>query len=260
MYRYELHLHTRNGSGCGVAIPADYVDYYRSRGYTGVVVTDHFYHGYTRIDRSLPWREFVRAFATGYQELKAAAPDDFDVFFGFEHRFFEGSDEYLILGVTPEWVEENECLRDLPPHLFFPHVHRAGGFIIQAHPYRERDYIKTIRLVKEGIDAIEVINSANEPETCRRALELARNLHLPMVGASDIHWTDHEGFQVSGIELPYRAHTVEQLIGAIRAGDHKIIVPENKMGYESLPLTDPTLPVWMLQGESFVETNNYYWN
>ncbi len=259
MYRYELHLHTKIASACGHAAPADYIPYYRERGFQGICVTDHFYYGNTAIDRTLPWNEFVTQFCYGYYETKAAATPDFDVFFGWEHHFPFGQDEYLILGLTPEWLLAHEEIHTMQRHEFFPYVRRAGGFVIQAHPYRERDYIRNIILAGDQVDAIEAYNAGNEESTCRRALELARNLNLPMVGGSDIHDTQNKDFELSGISLPYRAKTVEDLIGAIRRRECEIIVPKKGEGWQDLPLTPPNLAVIALQGTELIETDNYFY-
>ena len=59
MYKYELHMHTKEGSACGKTSGADMVDFYIENGYAGMVVTDHFYHGNTtqyveKIAQSVP--------------------------------------------------------------------------------------------------------------------------------------------------------------------------------------------------------------
>ena len=53
-YRYETHLHTRQGSACGTSSGAEHARHYLDAGYQGIFVTDHFFRGNTAIDRSLP--------------------------------------------------------------------------------------------------------------------------------------------------------------------------------------------------------------
>ena len=45
---------------------------------------------------------------------------------------------------------------------FFDTIHKAGGYVIQAHPFRERVYISDIRLSLDYVDAIEVYNGAQD--------------------------------------------------------------------------------------------------
>ena len=47
-YIYETHLHTSEGSACGHAKAVDIVHAYKDAGYTGIIITDHFFYGNTR--------------------------------------------------------------------------------------------------------------------------------------------------------------------------------------------------------------------
>ena len=44
-YIYETHLHTSEGSACGVTTGAEAVRAYKKIGYSGIFVTDHFFNG-----------------------------------------------------------------------------------------------------------------------------------------------------------------------------------------------------------------------
>ena len=44
-YIYETHLHTSEGSACGRSKAADIVHAYKAAGYTGIIITDHFFYG-----------------------------------------------------------------------------------------------------------------------------------------------------------------------------------------------------------------------
>ena len=83
MYKYELHMHTSEGSACAISNGAEMAEFYINQGYAGMVVTDHFYRGNTAPSRDLPWKEFIEAYSQGYYAAKKAAKGyDFDVFFG----------------------------------------------------------------------------------------------------------------------------------------------------------------------------------
>ena len=43
-YKYETHLHTCQGSACGRLTGEEQADLYKGFGYTGIVVTDHFFN------------------------------------------------------------------------------------------------------------------------------------------------------------------------------------------------------------------------
>lgn len=218
MYRYELHMHTSEGSACGRSTGAEMAEFYIRNGYSGAVVTDHFIHGNTRPDKNLSWDDYIDAYASGYYNMKTAACGrDFDVFFGIEEKL-DGWDEYLVLGITPEWLKKHPELKTLRGKDFFALMHSAGAFIIHAHPYRERDYMKsqTVILRPNDVDAIEVRNCGNTPECDRRGYEYAVRTGLPMTGGSDRHLADPDK-PSSGVEVPNRCHTAAELIDAIRS-------------------------------------------
>ena len=70
-YKYETHLHTVQGSACGWLTGAEMARIFKNGGYTGIVITDHFFGGNTAIDRSLPWEQWVEQFCKGYESAKA---------------------------------------------------------------------------------------------------------------------------------------------------------------------------------------------
>ena len=81
----------------------------------------------------------------GYADAKRAGDrEGLKVFFAWEET--KDGDDYLIYGLTPEWLlahpEIEGCTRKRQLEL----VHEAGGCVIQAHPFRQRDYIRRILL------------------------------------------------------------------------------------------------------------------
>lgn len=240
MYKYELHLHTKEASACARSGGADLVDFYIENGYQGMVVTDHFYHGNTAADRDLPWEDFITEYCRGYEAAKSAAEGrDFDVFFGIEEKFALW-DEYLVLGITPEFLKAHPEIRDMRGKDFFEFMHKAGAFIIQAHPYRERAYMRaeTVMLRPNDVDAIEAYNCGNTPECNRRGYEYAKATGLPMTGGSDRHAASGDGF--SGVVLPFRPSNIHELIEAIRTRKTEVINLEEAIKPE---LTEPNFTV-----------------
>ena len=104
MFYYELHLHTNAASLCSIVEPEEYIQFYINHGYSGIVVTDHFYYGNTAVNRCLPWDMFIDEYCEGYYRAKREGDKyDFTVLFGFEQKFIDGNDEYIVLGISPEW-------------------------------------------------------------------------------------------------------------------------------------------------------------
>lgn len=171
-YRYETHLHTKEVSACARTKAVDYISFYQDRGYSGIIVTDHFFHGNCGIARDLTWKEWVEAYCRGYELAKEEGDKrGFSVFFGLEENF-EG-DEYLVYGLTKEWLLAHFEIMQRDRREYYQLLHEAGALVVQAHPCRERSYLSDVHLNPYFVDAAEVINMGNEPYQDGLALEYA---------------------------------------------------------------------------------------
>jgi len=109
-----MHLHTDEVSPCGKVPAAEAVKVHRDAGYDGLVVTDHF-GGYPLDDFPGSPREKVERFLVGYWLAKEAGEKyGVKVFFGAEPRLEEGPEDFLIYGLTPEFLLENPLIYTLP--------------------------------------------------------------------------------------------------------------------------------------------------
>ena len=211
-YLYETHLHTAEASACGRAQGKDYIAYMLERGYSGIIVTDHFFNGNSRVPRDLPWDERVEWYCSGYEHARQAAEGtDLSVFFGIEYNF-EG-DEYLLYGVEKDWLLAHPALLSYSRAEVYAAVHEGGGIMVHAHPYRERMYLRAIHLTPSVSDAIEVFNAGNEPYQNALDLEYARELGLPMTSGSDIHGLDDH--PMGGMLFDRRLESVQDYARAV---------------------------------------------
>ena len=46
IYKYDIHTHTSEVSPCGKVEAEKVVELYKEAGYTGIVITDHYYEGF----------------------------------------------------------------------------------------------------------------------------------------------------------------------------------------------------------------------
>ena len=74
-YIYETHLHTSEASKCGKVSGGDYIDYMIKQGYSGIIVTDHFFNGNSAVPKNLPWNEKVAMYVSGYKAAKKMADE-----------------------------------------------------------------------------------------------------------------------------------------------------------------------------------------
>lgn len=188
LYRWETHAHTAEGSACGRSAAADMVRGAAAAGYDGIFITDHFYHGNTRPDRSLPWAEWVRAFCAGYDRAReTGAQLGITVLFGWEYSW--NGNDFLTYGLSPEWLLAHPETVTLSPTAYLRLVRDAGAFLVHAHPFRQAHYIEAIRLVPELVDAVEVFNGGNrDPRENDRAQWYADSYGLPRTSGSDTHF------------------------------------------------------------------------
>ena len=66
-YKYELHAHTSEVSRCSVISAKELVAFYKSQGYSGICITDHFIGSNTTVPVGIPWDEGIEMFCRGYE-------------------------------------------------------------------------------------------------------------------------------------------------------------------------------------------------
>ncbi len=233
MYFYEMHLHTSEGSNCGGSTGEEQALYYKSLGYDGIFVTDHFFNGNSRINFTIPeksWEERVEAFCKGYENAKKKGDEiGLSVFFGFEYNFH--GTEWLIYGLSKEWLFENSQMMDISPKEFLELVKESGGYAVQAHPFREASYIDTIRILPYHIDAMETLNVKN----CQRANDVATLYaglnEIPKTCGSDCHHNKDTNLCAMGCEV--KINSASEFFEKLKNNEMKIFKKdEGKDFYE----------------------------
>lgn len=219
-YLYDTHVHTSEASACAKNTGAEMVRAYKSAGYSGVIITDHFFYGNTAIDRALPWTDWVNAFCLGYEHAyEEGQKIGLNVFFGWEAGY--NGTEFLIYGLDKQWLLDHPEIKDATIAEQFELVHQGGGMIIHAHPYREEAYIEKIRLFPDLIDGAEVFNachsnsqspSHNDVTFDQNAAEYAKAHHYPVTAGSDMHHTALFG---GGMAFSHPLHTIRDYMDAV---------------------------------------------
>ena len=223
-YLYETHMHTAESSGCGRNSAAEQVRAYKSRGYQGIIITDHFINGYSTCPKSkMPWEDKMGYVVAGYIAAKEEGDDiGLDVFLGWEFTV-RGSD-FLTYGLDWDFLMENPDLHKLDVPEYSDLVRRSGGFLAQAHPYRKQPYIEyQLPVDHKYVDAIEVYNASDMAVTNKKALEFANKHNMPVQAGSDAHGTRVDF--VSGIKMKKRARDIYDIIDAIMNREIGLILP-----------------------------------
>ncbi len=236
-FLYETHMHTCQASACGESTGKEHVHFYKGAGYTGIIMTDHFFGGNTAVDRNLPWEERIDWFWRGYEDAKEEGDRiGLDVFFGLEQNY--AGDEYLIYGLTKDYMKAHPEMEHWTRRQQLEEVHRAGGCVIQAHPFRIRGYMDRIRLGTDFCDGIEAANAGNDPLDDSRAYRMGKKMGLVMTAGSDNHF--------SPIPVPYGVVLEKRLSGiedfvriVLEKGHIGLYAPPERFSVSAETVPDP---------------------
>ena len=216
MYKYDLHVHSIGGSACGHDTVENMMKRYKEIGFTGFALTNHFLHGYTGVDRTLPWTDFVKEYSSYYYNaLETANKLDFDLIFGLEEKYDAGK-EILVYGITPEILSNNPELQNMDIKIWSQTVRENGGFIAYAHPFRNRSYIPEPYAMPDIslVDGLEIYNYCNDKCDNELAVETFKNSGKIIIAGGDLHSTDFD--DTFGIQTTERIKTTEQLAAVLK--------------------------------------------
>lgn len=224
-YKYQMHTHTAPCSACAPMTPEELVNSLHEGGYKGCVLTNHFYSGNTGIDRNLSWDEFVAQYEKDcYDCKKLAKTYDLDIIFGIEENISNGL-EILCYGITPQFLYEHPELKGAHDiETWSKALRDFGALCIQAHPFRDRPYIKNPGLFPaEYIDGIEVFNACQDSEYNELAAEAAhKHPEWILTAGGDTHLPKSVCW--SGIETTIRIKDEKTLIRVLKSKDYELII------------------------------------
>ena len=190
--KFDLHLHTSRHSPDSIMAPQLMVRRAREIGLDGVVITEHDWL----------WTE------QELDELRAEA-DGLVVLAGIEVSTKQG--HFLVYGVTDPFAVPNgigvaELCRE---------VHRQGGAVVAAHPYRwNQPFDDILKTEHPDLDGLELMSNNMDADTRRRAAELNGRLNLAGLGNSDAHRVETLGCCYT--EFAATIRDVGDLVKAIR--------------------------------------------
>ena len=136
MFKTELHCHSKDISQCARVSRQEIIDTFVNGGYSTIVLTNHLSQ-YT-VDAVCPndWKGFVDKFYGAYESLKNDAEGKLNILFGAELRFNGSNNDYLVFGLTKEFLYEHPDIFDLHAEKFHNLAKENNMLFIQAHPFR----------------------------------------------------------------------------------------------------------------------------
>lgn len=217
-YIYETHCHTSESSACGRTDGASYARYFRELGYSGFFVTDHFFNAnIVGIPENYTWSQKVDALCEGYEKAKSEGDKiGIDVFLGWEYGY--NWCHLLTYGLGKEWLCENPDVLSWDVVTYIDKVRQSGGFIVHAHPFRDR--VDIVTLLPDHTDGVEVINASQSENANNRALLYSDMIKKPVTAGSDIHRIGAK--RLAGVISEKKFDSGYDYINALKDGSLKI--------------------------------------
>ena len=231
-FKTELHCHTGHVSNCGKCDAEYIISRYLEAGYTSLMVADHMsYYTFTGSRNKYPdylektgktdcWQSKVDFFLTGYQNLIKAADGRMNIILGMEFRDFNPkiANDYLVFGVTEEWLRKSECITEMHIKEMSEYVHQSGMLIYQAHPFRNDMTVTDPKY----LDGVEVFNGHQFHASRNRVAVLWADIHgLKRTSGTDFHEPRH--ICCGGILTDEPVKTPEQLVEILKNESYELM-------------------------------------
>ena len=218
-----MHLHTAECDKCVTVNAENTAALYKEAGYSGIVVTDHYFA------LSAEWfgieqneenhRKFIDRWLRGYRSIKEAGEKiGLQVFLGAEARF-DGANinDYLIYGITEEFLygapylnklkDVSELMKILPPETI----------VVQAHPFRNGMTVSD----PSCLFGIEVNNGGTDATRNALAESFAEFYGKSKLSGSDFHTRSH--LAKGGIIFDTNPESYAELISDLKEGKYSLI-------------------------------------
>ena len=224
MYKYETHLHSSPVSKCGRYSVRSNMEFYKSLGYDGIFLTNHFLDANIGCDRTLPYEEQIEFFFSDIEEGERIADEiGIKFFWGVESSYL-GTD-FLIYGLSKQWYLSHPEIMTISRKEMLTMMADDGALIVHAHPFREASYIDHIRLFPKHVHAVEVENGGNLDFQNEMAAHYAKCYNLPVSAGSDNHNARFVD-RLAGVEFETPIENIDDFINRIKNGEAKIFAFE----------------------------------
>lgn len=216
MFRYETHMHTWPVSRCGKVEVKEALEFYKSLGYDGVFLTNHFIDGTINIDPSKSYEERINFYFSDYEKAVLIGKELGIKVFCAEEMSYKGTD-FLVYGMDKQWYLAHPEFEKMKKSEQLPLLIKNGALVVQAHPFREAAYIDHIRLFPRCVQGVEVFN-ANRTEFENNMAELyAKEYGLFRLAGSDNH-KGSAAETLAGLEFKDPINSVADFIAAVKEG------------------------------------------
>ena len=215
-FKTELHAHTSEVSPCGHVTAPEVAERFIAEGYSSLVITNH-YCDYVIDTLKGSWQEKMDYYVYPYHLMKEYAGDRLNVILGCELRFEESINDYLIYGITEEFLRANPDLHKMSLRTFADLAHENGILVVQAHPFRNGMTVVNPAL----LDGMETFNGTPSYDGRNSVADAwAQQYGLIRTSGSDFHNPDQRGY--GGILTSAAIRTGEELVSVLKSGNYTL--------------------------------------
>lgn len=218
MFKTELHCHSKSVSECARVSNEEIINKYKDAGYTTLVLTNHFNLGTQRFHKCEEYSDFVTVYLKGFEDLKRDAKGVLNVLLGMELRFTENTNDYLVFGVTEDFLRNNEPLYNMNPESFSKLARENGLLFVQAHPFRN-----SMTIVQPWLlDGVEVFNGHMGHDSRNEIANLwAEKYNLIKTSGTDFHYNNVPAN--AGILTDFEIKDMDTLVKTLKGGEYELI-------------------------------------
>ncbi len=210
LIRIDPHVHSSGISLCSRVTVQDIVDQKKKLGYDGVVLTNHCQPWYypapdhkLYVERVI--EEFHRAKAYGEKQ-------NFRVYLGLEVTIPLPYGDWLLYGITEEFLRQSLCLYLLTQKELFELCEQWGVLLIQAHPLRRGCVLGNPEYM-HGVE-LNCTPNVGDLERWEEIKAFAREHNLLVTCGTDYHFPERSCR--GGIYVPKSCQSAVEIAAYIR--------------------------------------------
>lgn len=224
MYKYELHAHTSECDLVARLSGAQLVRAYAERGYSGMVITDHyfsiFFDWFGKELEGATHRQIMDRWLRGFDSARNEGEKiGFTVLPGAEVRIDGTINDYLVYGLEVEDLYRLPLLNRMSSIDEVLDILPDYTCVVHAHPFRNSMTVRD----PSRFFGIEVHNGGTEPFRNALAQIWAEHYGKAMTSGSDCHGP--EAVAQGGITTDTPIYTPADLTNILRCGKYQLIKP-----------------------------------
>ena len=224
MYKYELHAHTSECDLVARLSGAQLVRAYAEQGYSGMVITDHyfsiFFDWFGKELEGATHRQIMDRWLRGFDSARNEGEKiGFTVLPGAEVRIDGTINDYLVYGLEVEDLYRLPLLNRMSSIDEVLDILPDYTCVVHTHPFRNSMTVRD----PSRFFGIEVHNGGTEPFRNALAQTWAEHYGKAMTSGSDCHGP--EAVAQGGITTDTPIYTPADLTNILRCGKYQLIKP-----------------------------------